>query len=123
MKVLFLKTIIKLNMKNELFLIGNIGTDPIVNEFKTLKIRLVTKDRQIKKNGEIYTQEEWHSLVFKGKVAEAAARVVKKGMQLYIEGKVHYSCYENTQGKHVFTVILVQRFQRLCHETTQQSHD
>lgn len=100
-------------MKNELILIGNVGTDALLKDNGLVKIRLVTKEKcQVKKSGEFKTREEWHSLVFSGKVAEAA-KGIKKGMRLYIEGKVHYVHIENESGKRVFMVVLVKQFQRL----------
>lgn len=105
-------------MKNQLFLIGNTGTDPLVNENGTVKIRLVTKEKRNSKSGE-FIQEEWHTIIFRGSVAESVVKVVKKGMPLYIEGRVHYVHFENKEGKYVRMVVLAHRFQRLYNESIQ----
>lgn len=75
---------------NKAILIGNIGQDPELRTTgggtQVCTLRLATSDRE-KVDGEWKDQTEWHAVVLFGKMAENAAKYLKKGSQVFIEGK------------------------------------
>lgn len=79
-------------MLNKVQLIGNVGADP---EIRTLQdgmmvatINVATSERFKDKNGEQQEKTEWHRVVLWRSLAEIAERYVKKGAQVFIEGKI-----------------------------------
>lgn len=78
---------------NKVILVGNVGKDPetryISSGEATTSITLATTESwKDKSTGEKKEIVEWHRLVFWGKLAEIAGQYVKKGSQIYIEGKL-----------------------------------
>jgi single-strand DNA-binding protein len=91
-----------LKMINKVTLIGNVGNDP---ETRTLdngtvvgRFSLATSDSYKDKDGEWQKQTEWHNVVVWRELAERARSYVKKGMLVYIEGKVTTRKYTDKEG-------------------------
>jgi single-strand DNA-binding protein len=102
---------------NKVILVGNVGADPEVkyldNGVAVCNIRLATSETYTR-NEEKVTQTEWHSVVMWRKLAEIAEKYVKKGSQLYIEGRLRTRTWEDQDGKKRYTTeIFADNFQML----------
>ena len=77
---------------NKVMLVGRLGQDPDVrympNETAVCNFSLATSRRYKNKDGERVENTEWHRVVMFGKLAEIAKEYVKKGSQIYIEGRL-----------------------------------
>lgn len=85
-------------MVNRVILIGNVGQDPEIRMSGTTKIAsfsLATSERWKDKNGENQEKTEWHSVSVFGNSASFVEEYVKKGSQLFVEGKIRYSKSED----------------------------
>ena len=104
-------------MVNKVMLIGRVGKDPEVRIFdngKMAKFSLATSENYKKKNGEKVENTEWHNITIFGNLVDVVEAYVKKGQQLYLEGKIHYGNYEDKSGeKKYFTEIRCDTLQML----------
>ena len=86
-------------MVNKVILIGNVGADPEVRFLEggtaVANIRLATTESYTSKSGERVEQTEWHSVVLWRGLAEITQKYVKKGMKLYIEGRLRTRQWED----------------------------
>ncbi|MCT4615401.1 MAG: single-stranded DNA-binding protein [Marinifilaceae bacterium] len=103
---------------NKVILVGHVGKDPEVkyldNGVAVCNFSLATSETYTNKNNEKVTQTEWHNIVIWRKLAEIAEKYVKKGSQLYIEGKLRTRSWENQEGiKKYTTEVLADNFQML----------
>ena len=77
---------------NKVMLIGNAGKDPDIrhleNDAVVANFTLATTERYRDKNGNWQDQTEWHNIVCWRALAERVEKYVRKGTQLYIEGKI-----------------------------------
>ena len=102
---------------NKVILVGNLGNDPETKYTQggmavtTLSVATTTsrKDR----DGNFQDKTEWHRVKLFGKTAEVAAEYLKKGRQVYIEGRLEYGSYEKDGVKHYTTDILCDDMQML----------
>jgi single-strand DNA-binding protein len=88
---------------NKVILVGNLGADP---ESRTSQaggmvttLRVATSDKRKDREGNWGDHTEWHRVILFGKVAENAARYLKKGRQVYVEGKIQQRDYQDNQGQ------------------------
>lgn len=101
---------------NKVILIGNLGQDPEVRYMPSggavTNITLATSDRwRDKQTGEERERTEWHRVVFMGKIAEIAGEYLKKGAQVYVEGKLQTRKWEDQNGVERYTTeVLVDSF-------------
>ena len=83
-------------------LIGNAGKDPEVRHLEggslLARFSLATTERYKDKNGELQELTEWHNIVCWRSLAERAEKFVKKGSQLYIEGRLRSRNWEDKNG-------------------------
>jgi single-strand DNA-binding protein len=106
-------------MVNKVILIGNLGRDPEVRSTPSgqpnAKFTLATSRRWRDKNGQKQEQTEWHNIVVWGKQAEIAGQYLTKGKQVYIEGRIQTSSWEDKQSgeKKYRTEIICDSFQML----------
>lgn len=88
---------------NRVMLIGNVGADPDfrVGQSGTacLKIRLATTESFQGRNGERQERTDWHNVIVFGKRAESLSNLVRKGSQLYVEGRLQTSSYDKDGQK------------------------
>ena len=91
---------------NKVILVGNVGKDPEVRHVESgtvCNFSLATSEVYKNKNGEKVTQTEWHNIVLWRQLAELAEKFVKKGSQLYIEGRIRTRSYEDQNGVKRYT--------------------
>lgn len=109
---------------NKVILIGNVGKDPDVKYPAQGQIiasfSLATSERAytLANGTQIPEKTEWHNIVMWGKNAEIAEKYIRKGMQLYIEGKLRTRVWEDKmQIKRHVTEIYVDTFDFLGRRT------
>ena len=88
---------------NKVILVGNLGKDPEVrtldNGTKVARFSLATTESYKDRNsGERIDQTEWHNIVLWRGLAEIAERFLRKGSQIYVEGKLQTRSYEDKEG-------------------------
>jgi len=95
---------------NKVILVGNVGKDPEVKYFEggTVKANfsLATGETYKDKQGNKVDSTEWHNIIMWGKLAEIAEKYVRKGKQLYIEGKIKTRSYGEGDNKKYITEII-----------------
>jgi len=98
---------------NKVFLLGNVGKDPEIRASQggmtIASFTLATADRQKDAQGNWQDKTEWHNLVAFQRTAEVVRDYVKKGTQLFIEGKIQTRSWDDkeTGVKKYRTEILV----------------
>lgn len=93
---------------NKVILVGNLGADPETRYTATgdavCNIRLATTDSWKDKNsGEKREMTEWHRVVFYRKLAEIAGQYLKKGSQVYLEGRIKTRKWQDKDGQDRYT--------------------
>lgn len=97
---------------NKVMLIGNVGRDPEIRYLegnsqgggtKVATFTLATTERYRDRNGELRENTEWHNIVAWRQTADVVERFVKKGTQLYIEGRLRTRSYTDQQGIKKYT--------------------
>jgi single-strand DNA-binding protein len=96
---------------NKVILVGNVGQDPEVRYIESntpvCNIRLATSEVYKNKNGERVTSTEWHTVVLWRGLAEVAEKYVKKGSQLYVEGKIRTRSWDDKDGNKRYATEIV----------------
>jgi single-strand DNA-binding protein len=89
-------------MINKVILIGNLGRDPEIrhleNGSSVGKFPVATNESYKDKNGEWQTITEWHDIVVWRSLAERAAKMLKKGSLVYVDGKLTHRKYQDKDG-------------------------
>lgn len=87
---------------NKVILVGNLGADPEVKYLEgdnvVANIRLATTEAYKDRNGNRVEQTEWHDLELWGGQAKIAEQYLKKGMQIYVEGKIKSDTWQDQEG-------------------------
>jgi single-strand DNA-binding protein len=87
---------------NKVILVGTVGKDPEVRYFQSgdayCTLSVATSEQWKDKAGEKQEKTEWHRVKFTRKLAEIVGEYVKKGQQIYIEGKLETQKYTDKQG-------------------------
>ena len=87
---------------NKVILIGNVGGDPetrtTASGSSVTKCTLATNRKYKDGSGNVVEDTQWHRLTFFGRLGEIVDQYVKKGEQLYVEGRVEYSKSEGDDG-------------------------
>lgn len=101
--------------KNLVILIGNLGQDVELKTFENGNVigraSMATSETYNNAAGEKITKTQWHTLIFRNKQAEVVNQYVKKGDQLYVEGKLEYRKYTDNDGvERSVTEISVREF-------------
>jgi single-strand DNA-binding protein len=96
---------------NKVTLIGNLGQDPEVrympNGDAVTNITLATTEVWKDKNGEKQEKTEWHRVTFYRKLAEIAGEYLKKGRQIYVEGRLETRKWTDKEGKDRYTTEII----------------
>ena len=99
---------------NKVMLIGNVGKDPEVrylegnapgagNGAKVATFTLATTERYRDRNGELRENTEWHNIVAWRNSADVAEKFIRKGTQVYIEGKLRTRSWTDQSGQKRYT--------------------
>ena len=100
-----------MNGLNKVILIGNVGADPQSRQLpdgKTVtNLSLATSENWTDKNGEKQTRTEWHKISIFGKGAEIAAKYMKSGSKVFIEGKLQTRKWEDQNGQKQYTTEII----------------
>lgn len=100
-------------MLNRIFIIGNVGSDPEVRtlqgDTKVAMINIATSERFKDKNGEQQEKTEWHRVVLWRSLAEITEKYVKKGAQVFIEGKIATREWMTDSGEKRYATDIVAR--------------
>ena len=93
---------------NKVILVGNLGADPesraMPNGDMVVNLRLATTESwKDKSSGEKRELTEWHRVVFYRKLAEIAAQYLRKGSQVYIEGRIRTRKWTDKEGQERYT--------------------
>ena len=101
-------------MVNKVILIGNVGQDPEVrytgdanNGAKVATVRLATTERYRDRNGNPQEHTEWHNVVVWRNQADVVEKYVKKGTQLYVEGRIRTRSWDDQNGNKRYTTDIV----------------
>ncbi len=97
---------------NKVILIGNLGNDPDIRYTADGKavanISIATSDQWKDKNtGEQQEKTEWHRVVFFGRLAEIVGEYLKKGSQVYVEGRLQTRKWQDKEGHDRYTTEVV----------------
>jgi single-strand DNA-binding protein len=97
---------------NKVILVGNLGADPETRYMPSgdaiANIRLATTDSwKDKATGEKKEATEWHRVAFFGKLAEIAGQYLRKGSQVYIEGRIRTRKWQDKEGQDRYTTEIV----------------
>ena len=99
---------------NKVILVGRLGKDPEVkymaNETAVCNFSIATNRRYKDKAGEMVEQSEWHNITFFGKQGEVIKEYLKKGNQIYIEGRIQTTQSEKDGQTRYFTNIIGEQF-------------
>lgn len=96
---------------NKAILVGFVGNDPEVRYLDSgtpvANFRLATSESYTNKGGEKVTQTEWHNIVVWKGLAEVVEKYVKKGTQLYVEGRIRTRSWDDREGNKRYTTEIV----------------
>ena len=96
---------------NKVILIGNLGRDPETRYMPDggaiTNISIATTENWKDKQGEKQEKTEWHRVAFFGKLAEIAGEYLKKGSQVYVEGRLQTRKWQDKDGVDKYTTEIV----------------
>jgi|ERR1035437_10990482 single-strand DNA-binding protein len=96
---------------NKVILVGNLGKDPEVRHLEggavVANFPLATTESYKDKTGQRNEQTEWHNIVVWRGLAEIAEKYLKKGMTIYIEGKLRTRSWDDKEGHKRYTTEIV----------------
>lgn len=103
---------------NKVMLIGNVGKDPEIRYFennsqnggnapKVASFTLATTERFRDRNGETRENTEWHNIVAWRQLADICEKYVKKGTQVYIEGRLRTRSWDDQNGNKRYTTEII----------------
>ena len=93
---------------NKVILVGNLGKDPetryMPNGKAVTNFSIATSESwKDKQTGEQREQTEWHNIVMYDRLAEIAAEYLRKGSQVYVEGKLRTRKWQDKEGRDRYT--------------------
>lgn len=97
---------------NKVILIGNLGADPETRYMPSggavSNVRLATTESwRNKESGEQTERTEWHNVVFFNRLAEIVAEYLRKGSQVYVEGRLRTRKWQDRDGNDRYTTEIV----------------
>ncbi|MEW5702881.1 MAG: single-stranded DNA-binding protein [Candidatus Zixiibacteriota bacterium] len=100
---------------NKVMLIGNLGVDPELKYTPggqaVATFRIATSRQWKDKDGNSQEDTQWHNIKVWGRSAEVAQQYLKKGRQIYVEGRIETRQYDDKDGnRKYFTEIVSERF-------------
>ena len=104
-------------MLNKVMLIGNVGKDPEIlhleNDVAVVTLPIATTERFKDRSGTVKEQTEWHNVVFWRNLAEIVEKHVRKGSQVFIEGRLRTRNWEDQSGQKRYVTEIVADTMRL----------
>lgn len=92
-----------MNIKNHVQLVGRLGANPEVkvldNGSKVARFSIAVTESFTNKQGEKVTDVQWHSIIAWGNLAAIAERILQKGAQVTVDGKLNVRSYTNIEGQ------------------------
>ena len=96
---------------NKVILIGNLGRDPEIRYMPSgdamATLSIATTDTWKDKSGEKQEKTEWHRVAMFGKLAEIAGEYLKKGSQVFIEGRIQTRKWTDKEGQERYSTEIV----------------
>ena len=97
---------------NKVIIVGNLGKDPETRYMPSgsavTNLRIATTEAwKDKQSGEQQERTEWHAVAMFGRLAEIAAEYLRKGSQVYIEGKIRTRKWQDKEGKDRYTTEVI----------------
>ena len=96
---------------NKVILVGNVGKDPetrYLDESTAItKFPMATSETYKNRAGERVSTTEWHNIVLWRGLAQVAEKYVKKGTQIYIEGRIKTRSYDDADGNRKYITEIV----------------
>lgn len=99
-------------LRNKVMLVGNLGQDPEMKSLeggkKVVHFTLATRENFKNAEGQKISETTWHNIVAWNGLADIASRFLKKGNEVYVEGKIVYRSYEDKKGatRNVTDIVL-----------------
>ncbi len=91
-----------MKIRNKVQLIGNLGNDPQIIKLENgnalAKFPLATNESYLNKKGERVENTQWHNVIAWGKTAEIIEKLLKKGTEVIVEGKLINRSYDDEKG-------------------------
>jgi len=97
---------------NKVIIVGNLGADPETRYMPSgeavTNVRVATTDRwKDKASGEMKEATEWHRIAFFGRLAEISGEYLKKGSQIYVEGKLRTRKWQDKDGNDRYSTEII----------------
>ena len=97
---------------NKVILIGHLGADPetrgMPSGMTVANLRLATTENwKDKQSGETQERTEWHNVALFGRLGEIAAEYLRKGSQVYIEGRLRTRKWQDKEGRDRYTTEII----------------
>ncbi|MBN7819280.1 single-stranded DNA-binding protein [Bowmanella yangjiangensis] len=96
---------------NKVILVGNLGQDPEVrympNGNAVANLTLATSESWKDQSGQIQERTEWHRITMYRRLAEVAGEYLRKGSQVYIEGKLQTRKWQDQSGQDRYTTEII----------------
>lgn len=95
---------------NKCIIVGNLGNDPDVSASSggVTKISIATSEKwKDKQTGEQRERTEWHRVIAFGRLGEIMAEYLRKGSQVYIEGKLQTNKWQDKDGNDRYTTEII----------------
>lgn len=96
---------------NKVILVGNLGGDPTMrytpNGTAVCNFNVATSEKFTTKDGEKETRTEWHRVVAWARLAEICNEYLKKGKQVYVEGRLQTRSWEDQNGNKKYSTEVV----------------
>ena len=105
-------------MVNRVILIGNLGADPEIKSLESgvsvARLRIATSENYKDKNTNEWKEvTEWHTVTMWRSLADRAEKSLRKGMQIYIEGKLTTRKWTDQEGKERYSTDVVANYLRI----------
>lgn len=96
---------------NHAFILGNVGGDPAVREIgenlRAAQFSVATTERRKDKSGQVQESAEWHNITAFGSLADIAAKYIRKGSQVAVEGRLRTRDWTDKAGVKRYTTEIV----------------
>lgn len=96
---------------NSVTILGRLGKDPEIRVMesgkKVASFTVATSESYKDKNGKKVEQTEWHNVSFWGAICDTIEKYLKKGNQIYVEGKLRTRSYEDKGGVKKYTTEII----------------